>query len=847
MKTFLALLVFSGSVFAGTTGILEGSITDKRTGESLPGVNISVVGTQQGTATGEDGRYELQNVRAGTYDVRCSLIGYKTYLIKNVIINPDLRTRLDVDLEPSAVELDEIVVVKEKPLIQRDITGTTYIVSSEEFTALPIDAVTDVIRLKPGVTLEGNVRGGKASEVVYLVDGLPIQDVLSGGTSTELPNSSIVGLSIYTGGFEAEYGNALSGVVNIVTKTGGEDHRILLRADKDNLFSVFSRDEGILLAKGNPQSNRSTEFEVSGSGPVISNTMYYTASVNGLLTDTRWWQDFQYFFNSPVERHLNGFGKIDYLFSPTLRLGGQVLYSYRDWHDYEFNWRFNLNGLPEERRTSYRVATILSHTLSDKFFYTASLSRFTLDGRIGAGSREDIPVNDPYQYDFFLRYVVDGQRAWWTRTKQQTYTGKIDANLRAWDTHLIKAGVEFNYYDLNADIVKYEPRKTYFGKPLVNEPQLDFSTSYSYHPTSGSVYLQDRIDLSRDGILLNAGVRFDFLNPTASRPDIEAIPIQDSAYAFQSTGSKKASLKSQLSPRLGAAMQLTENSYLFVNLGWYFQFPLFNYLYSGLDRVALAKGVSALTGNPDLNPERTKSYELSLKYSFPLDIVGSITYFRKETKDLIDTKTFIPGDSKLAGTFGFAEYVNNPYADATGVEIVVTKDRGGWVTGELSYTYMVAEGTSGSAEDQYYIAQYGLPPGARLFPLSWDVRHSLKMNATIIAIPNWSFNIVTQLSSGRPYTRYPTATGFEPVDGGVFAQNNARMPGYFDLDIKVTHTITFGWWPSARLSLYADIRNLLNEENVRWVDSNGRIGGELGDPSGYYTGRRTGLGVQVEF
>jgi outer membrane receptor protein involved in Fe transport len=488
--------------------------------------------------------------------------------------------------------------------------------------------------------------------------------------------------------------------------------------------------------------------------------------MNVLLTDTRWWQDFRHFFGSPIDKDISGFGKVDYLFSPTMRLGAQVLFSKHDWRDYEFNWRFDLNGLPPEDRLSYRLAAILSHTASENFFYTASLSRFFLRSKIGSGSKENVPVDDPYQYDFFLHYIIDGQRTLWSRTSQEIYTARFDGSLNAGREHLMKIGGELNFYGVNSDLIKYEPRKTYFGKPLVNEPQLNFSSSYAYHPKSGSIYIQDKIDLAEDGILLNAGLRYDFLDPTASRPAIEAIPVSDTAYTFRVNETVRAKLKQQVSPRFGAAMQLAENGYLFINLGWYFQYPLFDFLYTGLDRVALTKGVGALTGNPDLEPERTKSWEISLKYSFAQNIVGSVTYFRKETTNLIDTKTFVPGDSKLAGTFGFAEYVNNPYADATGLEIVVSRERGAWLLGELSYTYMVAEGISASAQDGFYIAQYGLSPARRVFPLSWDQRQTVKAVTTLATPWALNLNLVVQWHSGRPYTKYPTSTGFEPVDGG---------------------------------------------------------------------------------
>ena len=713
-------------------------------------------------------------------------------------------------------------------------TGTTFVVSGEELSTLPVDQPADVVRLKAGVTQEGNVRGGKATEVLYLVDGLPVQDVLTGGLSANLPTSSIVGLSIYTGGFEPEYGNALSGVVNIVTKTGTNDHHVLVRADKDGLF-------------GGTQTSRTNEFEFSVSGPVVENRLYYFGSVDGVFADTRWWQDFQYFFPSPVDKSISGFGKVEYLFTPTFRINTQVLYCYHDWRDYEFNWRYNLGGLPPERRTSYRVAGILTHSPTENFFYTASISRFSLNSRIGTGSTADFGGADPYQYDFFLRYIIDGRRSWLSMTSQETYTAKIDGTLKVGRNHLLKFGGDLTFYNLKSNLIKYEPKKTYFGRPLVNEPQLNFSTSFAYHPRSGSVYVQDKIDLFDEGVLLNPGIRFDFLDPTASRPAIEAIPVQDTAYSFSVQRTTPASVKSQISPRLGAAMQLTENSYLFVNLGWYFQFPLFDYLYTGLDRVALARGISALTGNPDLEPERTKAYEISLKQSFEHNIVGSITYFRKETANQIDTKTFIQGDSKLAGSFGFAEYVNNPFANASGIELVISRERGEWVTGEISYTYMTAEGTSGSAEDRFYVAQYGLPPATRVYPLSWDQRHTVKTMLRVVT--PWVLNLtaITEWHSGRPYTYYPSSTGFEKVDGGLFRQNNSRLPTYFIGDIKIEKYFGLDWLSHGRMRLYLDIRNVANAQNVAWVDSNGKVGGELGDPSGYYIGRRTNVGVQVEF
>ena len=834
LAAVVLLLGCVSPVWGGTNGTIEGSVKDKHTGDALPGATILIVSTQRGTTSDERGQFMVANVRAGRYDVRVSHVGYQSRLIKGVVINADLRTRLAIELDPGDVTMDEIVVTQEKPLIQRDVTGTTYIVNGEDAALLPLDNVVDAVHLKPGVTLEGNIRGGKATEVLYLVDGLPVQDVLSGGNSARLPNSSITGVSIYTGGFEAEYGNALSGVVNIVSRTGSDEFRWFARGDKDNLF-------------GGTQNSRTSDVELSSSGALIPGRLHYLAAFNGVYTDTRWWQDFQHFFPSPVDRALNGFAKLDYLFSPTLHVGVQILVADHDWRDYEFDWRFNLDGLPPEKRTAYRLAATLSHAPSDRFSYTASLSRYFLRSRIGTGDKADVPSQDPYQYDFFLRYIVDGQRAWWSNTRQESYTGKADAALKLGMNHLLKFGAELTLYNLDADLVRYEPRLTYFGKPLVNEPQLDFSSTYAYYPKSGAVYVQTKTDVPEQGVLLTFGVRYEFLDPTADRPQIEAIAKADTGYAFQVTGKVPASMKQQISPRVGAAMQIAERGYLFVNLGWYFQYPLFNYLYTGLDRVALAKGISAITGNPDLEPERTKQWEISLRYILPLDMVGSITYFKKESTNLVDTKTFVAGDSKLAGSYGFAEYVNNPYGQSEGFEAVLSRPRGGWITGELSYTYMTAEGVSGSSSDGFYIAQYGLPPARRIYPLSWDQRHSVKCAASVAAPWGTSVNTILDWHSGRPYTSYPTSTGFEKVNGGLFVENNARMPAALTIDVRAQQEFHPIWWPEATFTVYVDCRNLTNERNVVWVDSNGRVGGELDDPSGYAIGRRTSLGLQIEF
>ena len=144
-------------------------------------------------------------------------------------------------------------------------------------------------------------------------------------------------------------------------------------------------------------------------------------------------------------------------------------------------------------------------------------------------------------------------------------------------------------------------------------------------------------------------------------------------------------------------------------------------------------------------------------------------------------------------------------------------------------------------------SQYGLPPSQRVFPLSWDQKHTFKIAATVSTLHELDCAVLAEYHTGRPYTNYPTSTGFEKIDGGAFFQNNARMSDYFNIDVKLLKYFKIASWEGSRLTVYVDVRNVFNKWNVRWVDSNGVEGGELHDPSGLYPGRRTTVGLQAEF
>ncbi len=228
MKKFLLLLLISSHVlYAGTTGKLSGSVKDSQTGEPLVGANIIIVGTEFGAATNLDGNFVILNIPPGSYSVKVSYIGYQVSLFNDLQIIVDQTTQLPAELTPESIQVEEVIVTATTPMIQRDVTSSVSVIRRDQIEALPVSTFTDLLSLQAGVVETGSnnlhIRGGRSNEVAYLVDGVYVKDPLLGGLSLEISNDAIQEMSLLSGTFNAEYGNALSGVVNIVTRDGDEN------------------------------------------------------------------------------------------------------------------------------------------------------------------------------------------------------------------------------------------------------------------------------------------------------------------------------------------------------------------------------------------------------------------------------------------------------------------------------------------------------------------------------------------------------------------------------------------------------------------------------------------------
>ena len=232
--SLMLLLLPVMSTAQRTTGKIDGVVTDKATGQPLPGVNIVLEGTQIGAATSADGYYYIINVLPGTYTVMASMMGYKTTKTPEVQIIVGITTKVNVQLEETVLEGEEVIVTAERPLIEMDATSKISTVTFEEIQNMPVEDMTQVLALqsnidiltdtpyaKSGYNIRGiediRMRGGRNNEVALLIDGMKVQNPLFGGFGTRINNDAINQMTVAAGGFSAEYG-ALSGVINLSTR-----------------------------------------------------------------------------------------------------------------------------------------------------------------------------------------------------------------------------------------------------------------------------------------------------------------------------------------------------------------------------------------------------------------------------------------------------------------------------------------------------------------------------------------------------------------------------------------------------------------------------------------------------
>jgi hypothetical protein len=274
-----------------TTGTIRGRVTDSATGEPLTLAQVTVLGTTLGNFTNEDGFYFLNEVPAGLQDVEARVLGYRPFTIETQRILAGQSTTLNFELEQTAIELQPLVVEGERnPLVPRDQISSKAIVEGRLVDVQPVDNVSEIVVLQPGVYEELgcaddpgpdpvgciSIRGGRPNEEAVYIDGVLVRSMGTGRASNvQVPTNSLEQLDVIVGAFSAEFGGAQSGIISYVTRTGGSRYTGALEFQTDQLGP-------------NDWRTNFNRLELNFGGPIVGPLGFFLA---GTATGQDWFQN----------------------------------------------------------------------------------------------------------------------------------------------------------------------------------------------------------------------------------------------------------------------------------------------------------------------------------------------------------------------------------------------------------------------------------------------------------------------------------------------------------------------------------------------------------------------------
>ncbi|MGB2988566.1 MAG: TonB-dependent receptor [Candidatus Zixiibacteriota bacterium] len=825
LGTGLLFLLLSQFAWAGTAGKIAGVVRDSEGGQPLPGATVMIKGTSIGTSTDEDGEYFILNVPVGTYVVEASLIGYQTIIQTQVTVLLDLTTPLDFGLSSTPIELKKgVTVVASRPLIQKDLTSSTDFVIREQLDYLPNTAgIQSVIANMAGTVVDEygdlHVRGGREATVSYFLDDIYVQDPLVGRAGTRISPEALEELRLTTGGFTAEYGEALSGVVSAITREGGPLFAGKIKA-YDGLVHSYDVNAGeyqklkrnnnhcLILNLGGPltfsQSDAATFFF---SGEKIWSDGYLPHNKRELLTGT---------------------GKISLRPTNNLKLVLSGNYYTRELLRYEhrdvngISYDFNLDGLGKIRNKSYSIGARTSYATSKSTFLTVKLSHFYTDIKLAPEHLFDLYWNQWPGYledssGVFIGTIDDDN---YNPAEEHFYTGFTAAPDFFPRYHYRGAKYTSLGFDIMSQVDKHNQIKL-GGEYRINRLKWDdkqffnvrpYGEKYEVDPHYAAVYLQDKIELKE--IIVNAGLRLDYL-------DADIDYWNDPVTKERKIHTKP---KAQLSPRLGISHPISERTVIHFSYGYYFQVPPYQYMFTNL-QADLTTGYP-LVGNADMEAEKSIAYELGVNHALADDITMKVTTYYKDLTNLASTREVV-----YAGG-SYTQFVNADYGTVKGVDVILTKRPGHKnLSGTINYSYMIAKGNASTAYEGYYdyFTEGTNAPvwPVREYPLAFDQRHTLTMdvdyrvprdwrgNFAGLTLPGaWGLNVLAKYGSGMPYTKT------DDQGNRLGALNGGRMLATYRVDLKFNKDFYLFREKETRLSFFTEVVNLFDRRNILHVYSN---------------------------
>lgn len=897
IKIFAILSIISVA-FAASTGKITGIVLDDISGDPLIGVNVMIAGTSMGAATDLEGYFTILNVPPGLYEVVATFIGYKTFRMKEAKVSVDYTTNIDITMETSVIAGEEVVVVAQKELIKKGLTSSESSISGDQLESMPVESFAGLLATQAGVTQGSDgalhVRGGRSSEVTYMVDGLPVSSAVGLSMSTNVVSE----LTLISGTFNAEYGKAMSGIVNIATKEGAKKFTARLTTQFGDMLTW--KDMYIKGNNFNPLTFQRYDLDITGPVSFLpEGSFFLTTTFNnnlgwlyGVREHTTYDQGIignnratvsmtgdSVFVPMNTSNSNKVMGKLSFKPFNNTKFMYQFIGDFGKRQNYVHRWKYAPDGRYKYESNDLIHALHLTQTVNEKTYFTLKYSYNT-----GSSKQyvNEIVFPDNYNEDLNGNGKIDiipGLNV----SEDLNGNGVLDDDL----------SIDWDFVNEYGAFISNDTWYTLdIGDSVVNVPyyvlgsgRTDVPAYHFYYGGQGMSY-----DLSEDK---SHTLKFDFISQVNRENQIRAGVEFNSYERHRNSSVLKMSEQDETLPPFIQNARVANHDY-FTHKPFEFSAYLqdkievkdiiiqagLRYDYFNANTICidpLTRDTSQATPKHQLSPRLGVSFPITDQgfihfsyghffqmptlyylYANPLQKRGaSVSRFgnpdiepqktvmyelglqqQLSSSTAIDLTIFYRDILNwlsteynfVDNTYKYTRYITEDYGNVRGITFALTQRTGQLLTINADYTYQIAEGNASSPDAKYYDALNNIESQTKVVPLDWDVRHTINGNLTITPMADLGIGILGKFSTGKPYT--PTVQGQRDAE-----ENSDRKMTEFTVDFKVYKHFYIG---KQRLSVNLKIYNLLDKANeLNVFTDTGRSGYTLtptyvGDPSKKY-------------
>jgi hypothetical protein len=819
------LLLVPALVQAQTESILRGTVVDASTRRPVAGARIALQPGARGAVTDSAGRYLIRELRPGRYRVEVRALGYAPTARDSIEVPGGQTIVLDVFLRPQAVLLQGIVVEERPdPVLDPKVVATTHAITAQDLRELPVTTLEEAVALQAGVVGGASFRGGRVGEELYIVDGMGIKNQLdaSGGVlGVRIPPAALQEAALITNGFSARFGQALSGMVNVVTRDGPERLSAGVTYETDRPMGDGA-DYGLdrfVLTVGGPIVGRARFLAVADARARLDDDPVNAPAPTDPL-DPRASRPWLLPHNSGEAFDLFGKLTIPLASGHTFRLLGVASDQHRLLFDPVLKYDPD-HGPAQQVQGRFALAHYQFASSSESPHTTLVDLRggyFVKDAL-----RAPLAAQPDYRFGAFTFGGLDFVGAAIARSRD---SAAADAAIPGFGEPVLSQRTPWG---VPAFFYTSSPR----GELVWNrfrEAQLRLDAFFGRGPDTdirvGGEYVAQRVETFTrleayhavaDGAPAARTSAFSPFSGAAYGEFVQRWSDLTATFgmrgdAFNARGAGQQALgetKLTLSPRVAISTALG-NATVVASFGRFAQAPDFQYLVDAAFDDTLRTG-RFRRGNPQLGFETATQYEMQVRIrATPSTAVRVGAYVKRLDGLVASVPVGLDPDSAIFG--------NADFGTVRGVETTIERDASDGIGLRVTYVLQSAEATATNALDLFRrlrISPVGdtIIPAVVSFPLDFDQRHQLvailrarSPDAAPAALRHFDAGLVGRWSSGLPYTR-TNLTG----DSIIGLPNSQRLPSQFELDLRVSKTFDVGRY---RIGAYADVRNLTDRRNV---------------------------------